>query len=152
MRAMLVDKWRCGPALAEGLLAVYGGHVLRTKNALGKLARDKADFDAISAFAPDAIDGVLACLEAARSSDPLMKGLEGVLRELAKRGFAAMPSRSDPRAALVSHFNVGGIVLRSSSAPGVPPAAWDSGTSVVLAASSQCVRLLLASKLKPDTR
>jgi hypothetical protein len=151
MRAMLVDKWRCGPALAEGLLAVYGGHVLRAKNALAKLARDKAGSKAISAFSPDAVDAVLACLEAARSSDPKMKGLEGVLHELAERGFAAMPSRSDPRAALVSHFNVGGVVLENTFAPGVPPEAWDTGGSVVLAASSQCVRLLLASKLKPDT-
>jgi hypothetical protein len=152
MRAMLVDKWRCGPALAEGLLAVYGGHVLRTKNALGKLARDKADFDAISAFAPDAIRGVLACLRAARSRGLLMDGLDDILRELAERGYAAIDDDTDPRAALVSHFNVGGIVLRSTFAPGVPPAAWDSGGKVVLAASSQCMRLLLASELKPDAR
>ena len=80
-----------------------------------------------------------------------MDGLDDILRELAERGYAAIDDDTDPRAALVSHFNVGSVVLRSSSAPGVPPAAWDSGTSVVLAASSQCVRLLLASKLKPDT-
>jgi hypothetical protein len=151
MRAMLVDKWRCGPALAEGLLAVYGGHVLRAKNALGELARDKADFKAISAFAPDAIPGVLACLRAARSNDPMMNGLEGVLHELAERGFAVVPSRSDPRAMLVSHFNVGGVVLKNTFAPGVPPAAWDAGGKVVLEVSSQCTRLLLASELKPDT-
>ena len=151
MRAMLVDKWRCGPALAEGLLAVYGGHVLRTKNALSDLARDKAGFRAISAFTPDAIRGVLACLKAVRGSGQSMEGLEGVLHELAERGFAVMPSRTDPRAALVSHFNVGGVVLENTFAPGVPPEAWDPGSSVVLAASSQCVRLLLASKLKPDT-
>jgi len=100
MRAMLVDKWRCGPALAEGLLAVYGGHVLRAKNALGDLARDKAGFKAISALTPDAIDGVLACLEAARSNDPAMKGLEGLLHELAECGFATLTSRTDPRAAV----------------------------------------------------
>ena len=80
-----------------------------------------------------------------------MKGLEGVLHELAERGFAAVPSRSDPRAALVSHFNVGGVVLENTFAPGVPPAAWDTGSKVVLAASSQCMRLLLASELEPDT-
>jgi hypothetical protein len=151
MRAMLVDKWRCGPALAEGLLALYGGHVLRVKNALGHLARDKAGFKAISAFAPDAIRGALACLQAARGSGQSMEGLEGVLHELAERGFAVMPSRTDPRTVLVSHFNVGGVVFASTYAPGLPPAAWDEGNSVVLAASSQCMRLLLASELKPDT-
>ena len=151
MRAMLIDKWRCGPALAEGLLAVYGGHVLRAKNGLAKLARDKAGFKAISAFAPDAIRGVLACLKAARGSGQSMEGLEGVLHELAERGFAAIDDDTDPRAALVSHFNVGGVVLANTFAPGVPPAAWDSGDKVVLAASSQCMRLLLASELMPDT-
>ena len=151
MRAMLVDNWRCGPALAEGLLAVYGGHVLRAKNALAKLARDKAGSKAISAITPDAIRGVLACLRAARSSDPVMKGLHDVLRELAECGYAAVDDDTDPRAALVSHFNVGGVVLENTFAPGVPPAAWDSGGKVVLAASSQCMRLLLASELEPDT-
>ena len=61
-----------------------------------------------------------------------------------------MPSRADPRAALVSQLNVGGVVLRSTLAPGVPPAAWDKGVKVVLAASSQCIRLLLASELERD--
>jgi len=151
MRAMLVDKWRCGPALAEGMLALYGGHVLRAKNALGDLACNKAGFMAISAFSPDAIRGVLACFRAARGSGQFMEGLEGVLHELAERGFAAIGDDTDPRAMLVSHFNVGGVVLANTFAPGVPPAAWDSGNSVVLAASGQCMRLLLASKLKPDT-
>ena len=79
-----------------------------------------------------------------------MDGLDDILRELAERGYAAIDDDTDPRAALVSHFNVGGIVLRSTFAPGIPPAAWDSGGKVVLAASSQCMRLLLASELKPD--
>ena len=120
-------------------------------SSLSDLARNKEGFKSIAAFAPDAIDGVLACLEAARSSDPAMKGLEGILHELAELGFAVMPSRTDPRAMLVSQFNVGGVVLKNTLAPGVPPAAWDSGGKVLLAASSQCMRLLLASELKPDT-
>jgi hypothetical protein len=149
MRAMLVDKWRCGPRLAEGLLAVYGGHVLRAKNALGFLARDKAGFDAVSAFSPDALDGVIACRKAARSGAPAMAGFEGMLRELAERGFVALDDRTDPRAVVASFYNVGGVVLKSSFAPGVPPAAWGK-RKVVLAASSQCMRLLLADELAQD--
>ena len=133
-------------------MAVYGGHVLRAKNALGGLARDKADFDAVSAFAPDAIRGVLACLKAARSGAPEMDGLEDVLRELAERGFAAIPKRTDPRAELVSVYNVGGVVLKSTFAPGVPRAAWESGSDVVLAVSSQSMRLLLARNLSRAPR
>jgi len=80
-----------------------------------------------------------------------MKGLYDVLHELAERGFVAVDDDTDPCAALVSHFNVGGVVLENTFAPGVPPAAWDTGGKVVLAASSQCMRLLLASELEPDT-
>ena len=124
---------------------------MRARNALGGLARDKADFDAVLAFAPDALDGVLECLDAARSGAPAMAGFEGMLCELAERGFVALDDRSDPRAVVASFYNVGGVVLKCSFAPGVPPAAWESGSSdVVLAASSQCIRLLLARELAQD--
>ena len=108
MRAMLVDNWRCGPRLAEGLLAVYGGHVLRAKNALGFLARDKAGFDAVSAFSPDALRGVIACRKAARSGAPAMAGFEGMLRELAERGFVAIGYGDSHVAELLSFYNIGG--------------------------------------------
>ena len=88
---------------------------MRAKNALGGLARDKADFDAVSDFAPDALDGVLECLDAARSGAPAMAGFEGMLRELAERGFVAIPKRTDPRAVVASFYNVGGVVLKSSA-------------------------------------
>ena len=70
---------------------------MRARNALGVLARDKADFDAVSGFAPDALDGVLECLDAARSGAPAMAGFEGMLRELAERGFVALDDRPVPR-------------------------------------------------------
>ena len=98
---------------------------MRARNALGGLARDKADFDAVSAIAPDALRGVLECLDAARSGAPAMAGFEGMLRELAECGFVAIPKRTDPRAVVASFYNVGVVVLKSSFAPGVPPAAWE---------------------------
>ena len=122
---------------------------MRARSALGGLARDKADFDAVSDFAPDALDGVLECLDAARSGAPAMAGFEGMLRELAERGFVAIPKRTDPRAVVASFYNVGGVVLKSSFAPGVPPAAWGERRSI-LAVSSQCMRLLLARELAQD--
>ena len=152
MRALLVDKWRCGPQLAEGLMAVYGGHVWRTSLALGDLAREGPAFEAIGAFSSAPLDGVNKCLAAARGGSGVAKveGLEDVLRELAERGFAAIPSRDDPRAEVVSENNVGGVVPRGASAPGLPRAAWATGAKFVLAASSQSMRLLLASELAPD--
>jgi hypothetical protein len=150
MRAMLVDKWRCGPRLAEGLLAVYGGHVLRAKNALGFLARDKAGFDAVSGFSIEAIDGVLECLAAVRSGAPAMAGLKSVLRELAERGFVAIGYGDSHVAELLSFYNIGGVIVKSSFAPDVPRAAWESGSNVVVVVTSQCMRLLLAGELAQD--
>jgi len=104
----------------------------------------------LSSASSDALDGVLECLAAARSGAPAMGGLKGVLRELAERGFVAIGIvyGDSPVAELLSVSNVGGVTVKSSFAPGVPPAAWESESSdVVLAASSQCMRLLLARTL-----
>ena len=80
-----------------------------------------------------------------------MGGLKGVLRELAERGFVAIGIvyGDSPVAELLSFSNVGGVVLKSSFAPGVPPAAWGERRSI-LAVSSQCMRLLLARELAQD--
>ena len=111
-------------------------------------------FVAFAGFPPILSDGVNKCLAAARGGSGVAKveGLEDVLRELAERGFAAIPSRDDPRAEVVSENNVGGVVPRGASAPGLPRAAWATGAKFVLAASSQSMRLLLASELAPDPR
>ena len=74
---------------------------------LGKLAREKAAFQALSGFAPDASNGACVCILAASSGRPEMSGLEGMLRSIADRGNVAISRRSDPRAELVSVHNVG---------------------------------------------
>ena len=54
-----------------------------------------------------------------------MGGLEGMLRELAERGFVAIGIvyGDSPVAELLSFSNVGGVTVKSSLAPGVPRAA-----------------------------
>ena len=148
MLDMLRREWGCGPALAAGLAAVYGGNVWRASLALGDLSREKAAFRALSALASGAIDGAAECIAAARSRRPEMAGLEDMLRSIADRGYAAIDRRSDPRAELVSAHNVGGVVSVIASAPGIPPEAWDGGAKAVLEASSQSMRLLLAKMLE----
>ena len=147
MRALLSGPWCCGPALADGLMAVYGGHVWRMHLVLGDLAREQERFEAFAGLSPTASDGVSACVAAARSGEPHMVGLEGWLRALATHGTVAIPSRSDPRAELVSRHNVGGVVSRGASAPGVPREAWQESADQLLVASSQGMRLLLARAL-----
>jgi len=104
---------------------------------------------AFAGFPPLLSDGVNKCLSAARCGSGVAKveGLEDVLRELAERGFASVSDREDPRAEIVSKNNVGGVVPRGASAPGLPPAAWATGSDFVLAASSQSMRLPLARTL-----
>ena len=149
MLDMLRREWGCGPALAAGLAAVYGGNVWRASLALGDLSREKAAFRALSALASGAIRGATACIKAARSGRPEMAGLEDMLRSIADRGYAVISDdATDPRAELVSAHNVGGVVSVIASAPGIPPEAWDGGAKAVLAASSQSMRLLLGEMLE----
>jgi hypothetical protein len=150
MLAMLRREWGCGPELAAGLAAVYGGNVWRTSLALGDLAREKAAFRALSAFATGAIRGVAAVVRAARSGRPEMAGLEGMLRSIADRGYAVVDDDTDPRAELVSAHNVGGVVTANAAAPGVPPEAWNGGAKTLLVSSSHSVRLLLAEMLESE--
>ena len=79
----------------------------------------------MSSALSDAIRGVLECLAAARSGAPAMGGLEGMLRELAERGFVAIGIvyGDSPVTELLSFSNVGGVTVKSSLAPGVPRAA-----------------------------
>ena len=147
MYKLVTEKWGCGPALAQGLLAVYGGHVWQTHLALGELAREKAAFEAIAGFSPATIRGVTACVEAARSGNPALVGLEDMLRSLAVRGFIGIAKAADPRAELLSVHNVACVISRSASAPGVPSEAWNTGSMTVLAAAGHSMRLVLAHQL-----
>jgi len=149
MLAVLRREWGCGPELAAGLVAVYGGSVWRASIALGALARDREAYPAIGAFGAGTIRAADACVKAARSGRPEMAGLEARLRSLADRGYAAIGDGvDDPRAELVSARNVGGVVSLDASAPGIPPEAWDGGVDTLLVASSHSMRLLLAKKLE----
>ena len=78
-----------------------------------------------------------------------MGGLKGMLRELAERGFVAIGIvyGDSPVTELLSFSNVGGVTVKSSLAPGVPRAAWASGSNVIIAVTCQCMRLLLARTL-----
>ena len=147
MRVLLTHLWHCGPALAEGLMALFGGHVWQTHLALAALALEGPAFKAIAGFSPISGDGVSACLAAMSSGGPHMGGLESWLHELATHGFVTISSRDDPRVELLSKHDVGGVISESASTPGVPPEAWEAGSGELLVAASQGMRLLLARAL-----
>ena len=144
MHQLLANVWGCSPALTQGLIAVYGGNILRARNALLKLSLEKDRYAAVRALSSGAQDAVFACLSAVRSVDPSMTGLEDMMRSLAIHGFAGIPGRTDPRAELLTKHNVACVVSKSAFAPGVPPAAWTHGGADVLVPAGQSMRLVLA--------
>jgi hypothetical protein len=114
------------------------------------------------AFSADAVDGVGLCLAADTAAPHALAamvpgggtvdGMVDMLRQLAVHGHAPVPLRVDPRAELAGRRNVGGIVARSSRAPGVPLEAWSSGAHKnLVVVTNQAVRMLLASELGPES-
>ena len=101
MRRLLVDEWRCGPALATALLAAYGGHVWRASLAIDMLSSERAGFAAMAALpVPSGIDECFASLndgEATLGGDSIdTAGLEDVLRDLATWRTVLSASRRSP--------------------------------------------------------
>ena len=151
MRALLTS-WGCGPQLATGLMAVYGGHVWLTYNAFGELARMREAFSAFHGAASPA--GVAACMAVVRqegggSSLGDADSLEDKLRCLAEFGHCAIDDPLGPHAELLGRHGVGGIIARNATTTGVPPQAWEGRHHYIAVAASQGTRLLLASALAP---
>ena len=162
MRALLTTQWGCGPHLAEALLSVFGGHILRASRAVGMLAFSGDAFAAEAALA--APHGMDACFTAVRTGKGFVDAtgvaveidslqLEASLRALAVDGYWPFTQKADPLARLLSYNNVAGVVSREAGRLGVPGvlrrAVWDQHPNIdwVLIPTSQCARLQMARKL-----
>lgn len=166
MRPLLVDEWGCGPALTAGLLAMYGGNVYYTGNALMDLARMK------SAFRPSVAVGLRSCYVRDTTHEDVLvragapRAAHEAVREVVRRKLAEISVRgyvllensevNDPwvKAAVLSHKAC--VVPRDSAEAGivfgVDPAAWTAtlpdGTlpARVLVPPSYLVRVMLAGE------
>ena len=155
----LLTSWGCGPNLATALLAAYGGHVMRTVEAICMLAADRDAFAAEAALAaPSGIDAAFAAMRrgAATLGDDVIdpEGIEDMLRDLATFGFTPLAEELDPRAKLLAARNVAAVVSRTAGRKGVPgvlPASvWDGlpeDISFALIPANQYTRLQLARAL-----
>jgi len=77
-----------------------------------------------------------------------MDGMRELLRDVAVRGFVPFEREVDARVELISERNVGGVVMKSTVAPGVPLEAWDTAPQrMLVVATNQAMRMLLASTL-----
>lgn len=152
MRELLVKKWHMGPCLAEAFMAVWGGHVWAAAKGVHMLAKGKnvaTSFAAIDnkvAFSNDALRGAVYCADA--ESDLNLEGMGNMLEAIAQHGYAPFRKENDPRVELISKRNVGGVIARGTTAPGVPAEAWQGNHDSLLVATNQAMRMLLSRHLK----
>jgi hypothetical protein len=134
MYELLTEQWRVGPNLAKALLDHYGGHIWDCYHAVKKLALlGGKDFRPDVGFGVGAAANVLNVLAFKDGIVEDRKRMEGVLCQLAERGFA--PLYGDPYEDLVarkiSEMNVGGVVSVTGTVIGLPESAWqDEGMCV----------------------
>ena len=116
-----MDKWGVGPALADVLMAHYGGHVLMTKDAINLLARIGDRFD--PTMVPDSNhlrSGIAECLE----NQSQGRRMRDTLEQMARRGFCPVGKVADPVEGIISEQNVGGVVRDSGTTPGLSDEVW----------------------------
>jgi hypothetical protein len=169
MRDLLVGKCGAGPALADALLAHYGGHIHTTVLAVNLMAELGEDFDPLSvAGATDLSTGIVRCIKLSSSvlkkygvetgpgfenRDALKGRMRATLEEMARRGFCPLDETTDPVGKIIDGENVGGVVSRAGIAPGLPDDVWGAADCGVVP-TSQFARILIARKLaafKPTT-
>jgi hypothetical protein len=163
MRALLTGRWRCGAGLADGLMSLYGGHVLHAANALSMLAEYRAEFQGVHALSylgdavPECVDD--ATLDAAGVRDSYARAVLhadicGKLRQLVVRGYVPLGDGKDKVALAISRANAGFLVPSGAKAAGVPPEWWHpspgqlggEAPAYLLVPASGTMRLLLAKR------
>jgi hypothetical protein len=163
MRALLTGTWGCGAALADGLMSLYGGHVLHAANALTNLARLRAGFRGVAALsslgdavskcvAEESLAGVGALSTAQQVA--LRADVVSKLRQLVATGYVPLANGEDKAAEVISRANAGFLIPSSAAAAGVPPE-WllpspgqlgGEAPDYLLVPASGTMRLLLAKR------
>jgi hypothetical protein len=137
MYELLVGKWGMGPHFATACMAVYGGHIWRTINALDGLAGMKADFPAYEGYVPASGANVMRSMRAGG------KPARALLKQLAQHGYA----RCDPEGAVVellSQNNVAAVVQMGNFHTSAPHA---EVIGPYLVPASEHMRLVIANFL-----
>jgi hypothetical protein len=146
MRAVM-KSWGMGTRLATCFVDVYGGHLARAEIALREFRDAPKTFVGGDVLPIGVLNGIVQCLDAERSGDPSMRGMEELLRTLAMRGFAPLGGLSDPRAELIAKWNLGGVATAEfSNRNQLVAGVWEKD-GVGIVPESQQVRLLIAMEL-----
>ena len=147
MLDLLQNKWGMGSNLANAFVNVYGGHIQLSSFSVSALALNKEEFMPSDALPVGVYTGIVACIKAEQSGDAELKGTIDILRQIAISGSCPLLDDSDPRAELISRFNVGGVVAKVGTVVGVPKSAFGD-SDFALVPVFQVVRLMIAKKLK----
>jgi len=137
---LLTQKWFMGDRLANLCLAAYGGHTYFTSLGVVKLLSQKHHFAAENAAPVDVYNNVANSLEKHPET-------EGLLWQLALKGFAPLPKADDPRAKVLSRANLAGVVSRQSVVVGLPEDVWRKNDQYGLVPPCMMVRLMILKML-----
>jgi len=126
-------------------MSCYGGHIWNCANAINELYLQKEIFEAGSVLGSSIFSNVSICLRAEYKEKP-MPGIQELLEEVARFGFASIPDEDDPRARIASEKNVLGVVDARAVVVGVPYNLRE-GKKTGVVPSSQSMRLVIAETL-----
>ena len=140
MLSLLQDSWGAGTQLAHGLMAVYGGNIWMTCNALEKLGRSRQAFAGLQGIPLAEVQGVAHVMgqcssaqsssfssSSSSSSPPLSstdsgdgamcEGVKALLTSLAVRGYALIGDPGDAAVQQLVVNNVAAALPLSASTP-----------------------------------
>ena len=144
---LLTTKWGVRHHLATALIERCGGNLYNIKLVLNSLALYKDEAQPLSGEFQTCVE---KCLNSVKGDKPATDEMVRMLTELARTGFCKIKGRTDPIAAKISLYNVGGLVAKGSPICGFDFAsrrqAWDSLYGLVPA--QQSMRLAIAMELE----
>jgi len=146
MRALLKDKWGMGSCLADACLAHFGGHVWNTSLAINSLALEQANFKPEFVMSGATYNGIVECLKAEENGEPGMEGMKQLFLDVARFGFASIPTQSDPRGKRASKENIVGVVSSTAKVFGLHEDTFGLN-KFGLVPASHSVRLMIAKVL-----
>ena len=127
-----------GKNLVELLIASYGGHFLRIKQAVSSLVMKKEKQSVDMSLNPIAANITRALKKYPKESSPL-------LRKLAVQGFALVEEPNDPVVEMIVRSNIGGIIGKlGSTAVGLGEDIWTDQRSFALIPTSESARNLIS--------
>ena len=142
---LLTTKWGVKHHLATALIERCGGNLYNIKLVLNSLALYK---DLARPLSGEFRTCVEKCLNSVKGDKSATAEMVRMLTELAQTGFCSVKGRTDPIAAKISLYNVGGLVANGSPICGFDSASRSWTSDYGLVPAQQSMRLAIAMELE----